>query len=108
MVTVSLDGPEIVGELMVVAATGLVLRNSGIMEIPWNQIHDASFDRLRGMDWPEQSRPSPATLERLRLVSRFPQGLDEAGTRRLLDAYSQEAVRVCRNADGRVTCEAVP
>jgi hypothetical protein len=108
MVTVSLDGPEIVGELIAVTRTGLVLRNAGIMEIPWNQIHGASFDRLRGMDWPKRSLPSKATLDRLRLVSRFPQGLDEAGTRRLLEAYRQDAVQVCRVADRRLSCEAAP
>ncbi|CAN5785014.1 hypothetical protein BH20GEM1_BH20GEM1_01330 [soil metagenome] len=109
MVTVSLEnGPELVGELMVVRPTGLVLRTVGIFEFPWNQIHEASFDRLGDVEWPERSIPSSATLGRLRLVSRFPQGLDEGTTRRLLDAYQQDAVEVCRVEAERLACEVAP
>jgi hypothetical protein len=109
MMTVSLeDGPEVTGELLSARREGLLLRTSGIFEFPWNEIESASLDRLRDVRWPERTIPNPPTLEKLRLVSRFPQGLDEATTRRLLDAYGQESVQVCRVVEERLACEVVP
>ncbi|HYO47336.1 MAG TPA: hypothetical protein VEY33_11695 [Gemmatimonadota bacterium] len=105
-VTVSLgDNHEVTGELLAARREGLLLRTTGVFEIPWDEIESTSFDRLRDVRWPERSIPNSQTLEKLRLVSRFPQGLDEAMTRRLLEAYGQEGVRVCRVVDERLACE---
>jgi hypothetical protein len=109
ILTVSLeDGPEVTGELLHARPEGLILRTSGIFQFPWGEIESTSFDRLRGVRWPERTVPSPPTLEKLRLVSRFPQGLDEATTRRLLDVYGQDSLQVCRVVDERLLCEAIP
>jgi hypothetical protein len=109
ILTLSLEnGPEVTGELLSARPEGLLLRTSGIFQFPWGEIESASLDRLRGIGWPERTMPDAATLERLRVVSRFPQGLDEATTRRLLDAYGQDRLQECRVVEERLACEAVP
>lgn len=108
-VTVSLGSDhEVTGELLAARREGLLLRTTGVFEIPWDEIESTSFDRLRDVRWPDRSIPNAQTLEKLRLVSRFPQGLEEAVTRRLLDAYGQESVQVCRIVEERLACEAAP
>lgn len=102
------SGIDLSGELLEVRPTGLLVRRDRIQEFPWQEIRSASFDRLGKVDWPRWSRPGGQTLQRIRLVSRFPQGLDETTTRRLLDAYDQDAVQRCRTEETRLVCETAP
>ena len=104
IVTLDLGAGEVGGELLAVRADGLVLRTDALIEVPWVMIRSASFERIGPIRWPERSKPAPDALERLRLVSRFPQGLDIDLSRRLLDAYGQEAFHSCWATTERVDC----
>lgn len=105
---------RVVAELLAVRPEGLVLYTGAVVEARWEGIRSASFEHVRGepdrwgrirpIDWPYRAKPDPSTLEQLRLLSRFPQGLDEDLTRRLLDAYGRESIRPCQS-DGRVDGE---
>jgi hypothetical protein len=91
------------GELLEVRDAGLLLlvvpeRAMGkpVVLLPYGAIRAARFGRLgAGYGLKDGQPPVPATRERLRRVSRFPQGLSDVVLRRLLDAYGQaEVVRV--------------
>lgn len=107
-VTLSLMGGGVApgGELLEVRPDGLLLGGGALQVFPWEIIRSVSTDRLRGIQWSAGTPPGEKTRERLRLVSRFPQGLDEATTRRLLGAYHQDAIRVCRLEDRQLRCGA--
>jgi hypothetical protein len=88
------------GELLEVRDTGLLIllppeRAAGkpVVLLPYGAIRTARFGRLgAGYGLKDGQTPVPATRERLRRVSRFPQGLSDAVLRRLLDACGQAEV----------------
>ena len=88
------------GELLEVRDAGLLLlvapenaNGNRIVLLPYGAIRAARFDKLgAGYGLTDGQPPMPATRERLRRVSRFPQGLSEDVLRRLLDAHGQTEV----------------
>ena len=81
-------------ELLAVSDTGLLLlRNRTLVLARYAVIREATFQQVaetveRGV------APDSATRERLRLISRFPQGVSRERLRALLAAYGQPAVEV--------------
>jgi len=76
------------GELMEVRDAGLVVGAArGLVLVPYGAIARATFAQT-GIVL-EGRPPDPAPRERLRLISRFPQGLSPELLRRILDARHQ-------------------
>ena len=81
-------------ELLAVSDTAfLLLRNRTVVLARYVVIREATFQQVseaveRGV------APESATRERLRLISRFPQGVSREQLRALLAAYGQPAVDV--------------
>lgn len=63
-----------------------------IFRIAYSAIEEAGFDDLSQLNFGSNG-PSSNQRERLRLLSRFPQGVDEDLLRRLLNAYDQDTLR---------------
>lgn len=84
-------------ELLAVSDTGLLLlRGRAVVYAPYLAIRYATFDPLPVVLAKGES-PNAKDGERLRLVSRFPQGASAERVRALLAAYHQESVVVLRN-----------
>ena len=87
------------GELLEVQDTALlVLSDERLVLVPFDLMRSAQFDEM-GSDTTisDQEAPSIAARERLRLVSRFPQGVTAELLEELLAAYGQdEVLRVVR------------
>lgn len=86
------------GELLVVTDDGLVVLtpkneqiNARLIEIPWSKIFRIRAPELPGVAMRASQGDSAraASVEELRLVSRFPQGLSEGLARQLLSYYGQ-------------------
>jgi hypothetical protein len=103
MTTAHVGDAEIVGELLAVQDDGLLLvAGRGIVLVPYAIISDVEFGRLEDFNWPRGRAPSAGALERLRLVSRFPQGVDGDLLERLLEARNQPELLRCRTGSGQV------
>lgn len=81
-------------ELLELRDQGLLLLTDepAIIFVPWDRVRHASFEDLR-QTISHQRAPEPEVLDRLRLVARYPQGLDDAQLHLLLDAHGQAQVR---------------
>lgn len=85
---------RIVGEVLEVSDSGYVLLSQNMLTfIPYSAVRSASFSGLGSYD---DGRPEPEMMERLRLVSRFPQGITPSTMRVLLADTGQPNVRVLR------------
>lgn len=90
------------GELLAVREDGLLLlilmpRAGGagtrVVALPFGVIREAHFEKLgAACDMKDGQAPAVATRERLRRVSRFPQGLSEELLRLLLNEYGQAEI----------------
>ena len=86
---------ELDGELLAVQDTAiLVLSDDEVTLIPYRAIDRATFHQLGNPQVEDGRRPASWIRERLRLVSRFPQGVDSDLLDRLLAAYGQSELRV--------------
>ena len=82
---------EISGEVLEVRDTGVIVLTvaSGKLRlVPYSEVRASRFDRLGGLLGGNRA-PDPAARERLRLVSRFPQGMSPAVLHTLLNAHGQ-------------------
>lgn len=85
------DRGEMTGELLAVEDRGLlVLHRDTVVRVHYPRIDWATFPDRRALRVSDGQPPAPAVRDTLRLLSRFPQGVDENLLRRLLDAYGQE------------------
>lgn len=83
-------------ELLVLSDTGLLLlRGRTVVYAPYGAIRHASFDQLN-IELNDGEPPDAKEGQRLRLLSRFPQGASAARIRALLAAYHQDSVVVLR------------
>ena len=82
------DKSRSAAELMAVEdSTLLVLRDNRIIRVPLSQIRSGKAPRVSF-----EGRLKGDTRERLRLISRYPQGVTTELERQLLGAYRQSAV----------------
>jgi hypothetical protein len=97
-VTIAVEGKRFDAELLAVRDSALlVLREREILLIPFQTITDATFARTAAGYAVTLSNGRPPTAEqaeRLRLQSRYPQGVSPELERRLLTAYGQPAILV--------------
>ena len=81
------------GELLAAEDTALVILAEQLREgtrvwvVPYPSIQWADFDQIRSARIRKGVRPPPTQLERLRLVSRFPQGVSSEMLERLRRVY---------------------
>lgn len=88
-------GPSFQAELLAVSDTGLLLlRNRAVVFARYAAIREATFEQVSEAVVGQGVAPDPATRERLRLISRFPQGVSTERLRALLAGYGQETVDV--------------
>lgn len=82
------------GELLAVRDSGLLVLTAepAVVLFHWSAVRHATFDDLAATV-SHRRPPAADVLERLRLVSRHPQGIDGAQLRALLDAYGLDAMR---------------
>lgn len=83
-------------EVLAVQDDGLLLRShhdheQSIVRIAYSAIREARFDELSRLNFGDGA--PPARREELRLLSRYPQGVDDDLLRRLLNAYDQDTLR---------------
>ena len=94
-VRVTLNG-SLAGELLLVQDTALVVlvrvgAGSRMYAAPYRQIRRADFERLGAdYDFVASASPDPELLARIRLVSRYPQGLTADQMARLLASLGQK------------------
>ena len=82
----------LVGELLEASDSGfVVLESNGLMYTPYSLVHKARFSDMGSYG---SGRPAPGVLQRLRLLSRFPQGMSPQTLQLLLAASGQSAPRV--------------
>jgi hypothetical protein len=85
-------------ELLAVTDTALLMldpRAGRILLVPFNATTRVRFPQLPGEYLLRRgNEPSPDQRERLRLLSRFPPGVDAELLSRLLAAYGQDSLRV--------------
>ena len=97
------EGEELLerrGELLAVEEGGLLFRQRDtIFRIHYPRIDLATFPDRQTIRLQDGEPPAPAAADTLRLLSRFPGGVDDALMRRLLDAYGQREVVEVRAAD---------
>lgn len=80
------------GELLAVQDTALVvLAQDTVTLVRYDALNAGYFSQVGDLD---QLPPGPAFARRLRLVSRFPQGLTPVMLARLLAAHGQSALKV--------------
>jgi hypothetical protein len=87
----TIEQGKLSGELIEVRDTGIVvLADQKLRFLPYTDIQYSKVDQYSSYG-PISNRkaPKPDALERLRLLSRFPQGLSPELMRQLLDAYGQ-------------------
>jgi hypothetical protein len=102
---VELADNNLSGELLAVRDDGLLLRvaapgddptvDQPLILVPYSLIEEASFAQLTPRSMiAEGERPNEKVTERLRLLSRFPQGLSDELIKGLLAAYGQQELEV--------------
>lgn len=85
------------GELLAVDTSGVLLQSTIISHIPWTVMRSLKLRGLgREYHVSGRARPSMATIQRLSLVSHFPQGIDPAVLTKLLETTKQKAVEEVR------------
>lgn len=81
------------GELLEVRETGLLIgAERSILFVPYEALQSATFADM-GLKVEGRRPPSETQLGRLRLVSRFPQGLSPPLLQQLLEAHGQSEPR---------------
>lgn len=81
------------GELFAVDTSAIFIFSDRLRRIPWDRLRYVDFANLGGRyDLFGRERPDPVELARLRLVSRFPQGLSGPLLAQVLAAIKQDAV----------------
>jgi len=81
------------GELFAVDATALLIRTDVIRRIPWDRLEYLNVDKVgNAFDVKVKQRPDAAKIERLRLSSRFPQGLSGPLLAQVLATLKQDAI----------------
>ncbi|HZH40860.1 MAG TPA: hypothetical protein VFD85_07605 [Gemmatimonadales bacterium] len=94
---VGVGGRLISGELLSVTDSGLwVLADSQPSWVAYALIHQAVFDQTGDDDLAGPEAPSLKARNRLRLESRFPQGISPELMRKLLTTYGDSVARVVR------------
>jgi hypothetical protein len=92
------EGEHVDGELLAVRDSSLlVLRSRQVLLVPYWTIISARFTNTGsglGVNLADGRAPTAEQAERLRLVSRFPQGVSPELEQRLLAAYGQSALIV--------------
>lgn len=84
----------VAGELLAMRDTGFVLLvGNRVTLVRYGAIRSATFPQVASASLGRQP-PTPAMRERLRLVSRFPQGISPELEQRLLAGYSQPTIDV--------------
>lgn len=79
-------------ELLAVSDTGLLLlRDRALVFASYGAIQDATFQELSQEIWKGEP-PDSTERRRLRLVSRFPQGVSAERLQALLTAYHQDSL----------------
>lgn len=76
------------GELLAVTDSALVIRDSAIALVRYASIREGAFRQVVGVAFNRRA-PRRGDQERLRRVSRFPQGLSPELLQRLLQAHGQ-------------------
>ena len=93
-VRVSGVAAETLGELYAVDSTGIILRAGKLQRIPWSRVIAMDAENLdEEFDIVRRGRPDAAKVARLRLVSRFPQGLHGEMLRAVLKQLGQADLR---------------
>jgi len=94
---VGTGGRLISGELLSVTDSGLwVLVDVHPLWVAYDVIHQAVFDQTGDDDLAGPEAPPQKERDRLRLESRFPQGISPELMRKLLDTYGDSVARVAR------------
>jgi hypothetical protein len=90
-------GKSVTGELLEVGDEGLRVDTAeGVALVPYAILRDGAFAQT-GIRIQGGHAPGASTREKLRLLSRFPQGLSPALLKTLLEAHGQtEVTRVAR------------
>ena len=92
-VRISTDQRHLSGELIELRDDGLLLVSDKIVRfVPYTSIASAQFDQTKDKIDGHQA-PSSARFERLRLLSRYPQGIGPDLLRELLRAYGQDELK---------------
>lgn len=92
--TLQLDRTTVQGELLEVSDSGYVLlAQDALVFTPYDAVNDARFAGLGSYG---SGRPRAASMAKLRLMSRFPQGLSPPTLAALLAETRQSDVRVVR------------
>lgn len=87
---------SVTGELLALQDTALVVRDSGITLVPLRLVNSGSAPgRGTAVDW-VGGQLTGRTRERLRLMSRFPQGVTPGQLAALLAAYGVDSLKVLR------------
>lgn len=95
--TITTPWRNVTGDLIEVGDEGLLLDTAeGVALVPYATIRDGAFAQT-GIRIQGGHAPGASTREKLRLLSRFPQGLSPALLKTLLEAHGQaEVTRVAR------------
>jgi hypothetical protein len=96
-VQIELEREQMSGELLEVRADGLLIyasaRDQRIVLVPYSLIERATFNQFNRVLTSGRD-PDDVTKERLRLLSRFPQGLSEELMASVLAAYGQNHLEI--------------
>jgi hypothetical protein len=88
-----INGSRLRGELLAVRENAiLIIERQEVVLIPYTGINRARFRGLRSEI--RRRTPPQRVQNQLRLLSRYPQGVDAELLQRLLSAYQQPALRV--------------
>lgn len=92
---ITLRTVRIEGELLALHDDGLLLLNRTVLTlVPFTSIMLGRFEWSRAPQIVNGQPPSAGQSEKIRLLSRYPQGVDEDLMNRLLVIYGQDEVRV--------------
>lgn len=93
----TLEASTILGELVSVSDSGLIVLagDRRLVHAHWATMRRATFRKLRAA-LEGGNAPDAATRERIRLVSRFPQGMSPELTARLLESLGRDRIEVLR------------
>ena len=90
-----LDATRLTAELLAVEESGLLLlAGRTVLFVSYASIRTVKFERVKNVRFPSGQMPPPETIEKLRLVSRFPYGLSPEVKTALLAAYDQTEVKM--------------